>query len=139
MSRLITSPNVTGIHRQGLNPMRGDIALVPGTNITITQAGNNMSINAVVFQTTEKDLGDTPTAAGAFTISGSNFAIGRPVLIQQAAGPYTGKGDLADEAEMDAISATGFVLDASTIQAYWGSSPHGGRVRGNFKFHYLVE
>lgn len=130
---------VSGVHRQGLNPMHGDITLVPGTNISISQSGNNMTINAVSFQTVEKDLGSTPISSGSFTITGTNFVPGRPVLVQQAAGPYTGKGTLPDEAEMDSISATGYVLNSTTLRIYWGSNPRGNRVRDKFKFHYLVE
>jgi hypothetical protein len=60
---------------------------------------------------------------------------GKPVLVQQAAGPYTGKGTRADEAEMDSILVTGKVKDAATIDLYWSSRT---KVRGNFKFQYMV-
>lgn len=119
--------------------MRGDITLVPGTNINISQSGNNMTIGALNFQVVEKNLGSTPTSSGSFTITGSNFLAGRPILIKQAAGPYTGKGTLADEAEMDSIAATGYVVDSTHVKVFWGSNPRGNRVRDNVKFNYIVE
>jgi D-alanine-D-alanine ligase-like ATP-grasp enzyme len=52
----------------------------------------------------------------------------------QAAGPYTGKGTLADEAEMDMVSVKAYVADATTIQCFW-QAPQA--VIGNFKFNYI--
>jgi hypothetical protein len=84
----------------------------------------------------EKDLGSLPRLSGTFDITGlSGLTTDRPVLMQQAVGPYTGKGTLADEAEMDQLSLSATVLNPSTIRAYW-SSPT--LVVGNFKFQYAV-
>jgi hypothetical protein len=87
------------------------------------------------FTTVEVDLGSNPRSAGTFTIAGA-FTAAKPVLITQAAGAYTGKGTLEDEAEMDPITATGFTADAATIRAYWHASH--GPVQGNVKFNYAV-
>jgi hypothetical protein len=87
------------------------------------------------MQSTEIDLGANARRSGKFTISGVGMAIGKPVLIQKAVGPYTGKGTRADEAEMDAITATGSVTSATEITAYWQAS---GPVRGNYKFSYAI-
>lgn len=76
-----------------------------------------------------------PKTGGHFTIAGSGLTVDRPVLINQAVGPYTGKGTLADEAEMDQVNVTASVTDAATITAYWSSAR---RVKGNFKFNYQV-
>lgn len=84
----------------------------------------------------EKDLGSIPMCCGSFDITGlSGLAAGKQVLITQKAGPYTGKGDMADEAEMDAVAVTGYVVDANTIRGFWSSR---GPVVGNFKFGYAV-
>jgi hypothetical protein len=91
-----------------------------------------------VMTVVEKDLGAAPLYSGSFTITGAGLTIGKPVLIQQAAGPYTGKGDRADEAEMDLVAVTAYVLDATTIQAYWTAQPFNGPVAGNIKFQYVV-
>lgn len=87
------------------------------------------------FLSHEANLGSSAKRSGKFTISGSGLTIGKPVMIQQAVGPYTGKGTRADEAEMDQVSATASVTAADTITAYW-SSPR--RVKGNIKFNYQV-
>lgn len=84
----------------------------------------------------EVDLATTkPRDSGSFTISSSGLTTGKMVSIQKSNGPYTGKGTLADEAEMDVIQVTGKVTDSTTIQCYWSSST---LVKGNHKFHYLV-
>ena len=84
----------------------------------------------------EVDLSTTkPRDSGSFTIASSGLTAGKMVAIQKANGPYTGKGTLSDEAEMDSVQVTGKVTDATTIQCYWSSST---LVKGNHKFHYLV-
>lgn len=89
----------------------------------------------ITLTTVEKDLGSVPKMAGKFTIAGAGLTIGKPVSIMKAVGPYTNKGTRADEAEMDAIIATGVVTSATEITAYWNSAT---RVKGNVKFNYFV-
>ena len=86
---------------------------------------------------TEANIGSVARFSGSFDITGT-FVNGKPVYLQQAPGPYTGKGILADEAEMDQIVATGSVIDAGTIRCYWTCAPKGGPVKGNIKFFYAV-
>jgi len=89
--------------------------------------------------TIERDMGSAPLWSGTFDITGlSGLTVGRPVLIFQAAGPYTNKGDRQDEAEMDLVTATGYVVDATTIRVYWTVQPYNGPVAGNIKFAYVV-
>lgn len=119
--------------------------LVAGSNVTLTYndiantltvAASGGSGGAASFITVEKDLGSSPRTAGSFSITGlSGLTIGKPVLITQAVGPYTGKGTLADEAEMDQVSVSASVTAANTITAYWTAM---NNVMGNFKFDYLV-
>lgn len=92
---------------------------------------------ALTLTTVEVSLGSAPDArrSGAFTITGSGLTAGKPVSIQQASGPYTGKGTRTDEAEKDQVLVTGKVLNATTIQCYWNSRY---RVRGNFKMDYVI-
>lgn len=89
----------------------------------------------VTLSTAEVDLGSNAKTGGAFTIAGTGLTPGKPVLIAQAVGPYTGKGTRADEAEMDQVNVAASVTDATTITAYWSSAR---RVKGNFKFNYQV-
>jgi len=88
-----------------------------------------------VFSTVEVDLGPNIRRSGKFNIPITLGNIGAPVLIQQAVGPYTGKGSLADEAELTSILVTASVVSSSQITAYWNSS---SPVRGNVKFIYQI-
>ena len=88
--------------------------------------------------TAEIDIGTVARFGGSFDIAGSGWVTGKPVYMQQAPGPYTGKGTLADEAEMDLITCTGSVVDQTTIRCYWTCSPKGGPVKGSVKFFYAV-
>lgn len=91
-----------------------------------------------VLTIVEKDLGIFPLFSGTFDITGlSGLVTNNPVYIQQAAGPYTGKGTRRDEAEMDQAMITGYVLDANTIRAYWVCQPKNGPLAGNIKFQYI--
>jgi hypothetical protein len=85
--------------------------------------------------TAEVDLGSA-VSGGSFILAGfSGLTPGSPVMIQQAAGPYTGKGTLADEAEMDPLLVTAYCLDATTVTVIWNALA--GPVSGNFKFNYF--
>jgi hypothetical protein len=103
-----------------------------------TPIGNSSS--AVQLTVVEINVSNMDTAqySGNFQISGSGLIPGKPVLIQQASGPYTGKGYLADEAEMDQVNVTASVLNSTTIQAYWTCQPKSGPVSGYIAFQYAV-
>lgn len=90
------------------------------------------------LKTVEVDLGATPRASGTFDITGlSGLNPGAGVIIQQAAGPYTGKGDQPDEAEMDALMVAAYAVNGSTLRCYW-TALNGQYVSGNFKFNYAT-
>jgi hypothetical protein len=96
----------------------------------------NAPAGSLSLSTIEKNLGAKATYSGSFDITGlAGLTPGAPVLIQQSAGPYTGKGTLADESE-DMITANAYVLDSATIRVYWQAvkSP----VMGNIKFNYSI-
>lgn len=90
---------------------------------------------AAPMNVADVDLGNTANS-GRFTISGSGFDLTKRVVISPNPGPYTGKGSLADESEMDAITVVGHVLDASTLECFWHAIP--GPVRGHFNFQYRL-
>lgn len=110
---------------------------------TITQAGNVITVSSTgggggssVFSVVEANLGTKPVPNGTFDITGlTGLVTSKPVFVMQASGPYTGKGTLSDEIEMDHIVATGYVLNSTTIRVNWGCAT---RVAGNVKFNYLV-
>jgi hypothetical protein len=122
----------------------GDLAFDPATQAELDAAiAAYIAADAVVLaraatrNVIEQDLGTIPLQSGNFQITGlSGLTTGKEVSIAQGVGPYTGKGTLADEAEMDAILATAYVLSATVIQVFWNALT--GPVRGNFKFNYLV-
>ena len=91
------------------------------------------------FTVVEKDLGSAPRYGGTFDITGLvGLTVNKSVLIQQAVGPYTNKGDRQDEAEMDQALVTAYVFDATTIRCYWQTSVSNGPIAGNVKFQYAV-
>lgn len=84
----------------------------------------------------EKNLGSLPRRSGHFDITGlTGLTANNPAEVFQLPGPYTGKGTLADEAEMDAVHVSAYCKDANSVRCYWLAS---GAVRGNFKFGYRV-
>lgn len=76
-----------------------------------------------------------PRRSGSFTIAGVGLTAGKMVQVQVAVGPWTGKGSLADEAEMDMITAHGSVTNPTTITVYWHAPTW---VKGNVKFAYAI-
>lgn len=103
-----------------------------GTYQTIAGGGSS-PIPSVV----EVNFGISLRTSGSFTIGGlSGLIVNRPIMIQQSNGPYTGKGTLDDDSQMDVICVTAYALDSTTIKANWTSPT--GPVRGNFKFNYLL-
>lgn len=84
----------------------------------------------------EVNLGSVPRHSGSFDITGlTGLTVDTNVVFRQASGPYTGKGTLADESEMDQVTAVGSAINATTIRAYWIAT---GSVTGNFKFVYRI-
>jgi hypothetical protein len=81
------------------------------------------------------DLG-AARRSGTFDITGlSGLTADKPVNIFQSASPIPSKGDARDEAEMDHISATGYVVNTTTIRVYWWAP---GVVVGTYEFEYAV-
>lgn len=93
------------------------------------------SVGSFTLIQTEVDLGSVPVRSGSFTITTTGLTSGKPVMLQQAVGPYTGKGTLADEAEMDGLTISASTTSTTTIVAYWNSATY---VKGNFKFNYII-
>lgn len=93
-------------------------------------------ILGVSLTTVEVSLGSAWQRSGSFQITGlAGMTPGKPVYIQQAVGPYTGKGTSVDEVEMDQLQLAAYVLSATVIQVYWNAP---SLVQGNFKFNYFV-
>ncbi len=96
----------------------------------VIPAGGGWALDEV-----EANLGEYQES-GFFFITGlTGLEPGAPVMVVQSAVPYTGKGSV-DEAEVDVISARGYVYDEFTIKVFWSCTS--GRVSGYFKFGYIV-
>ena len=82
-----------------------------------------------------KNLG-AAQSSGTFDITGlSGLTADKVVSVVQTAAPITNKGNARDEAEMDHIRATGYVLNETTIRVYWNSP---SVVVGDYNFAYMV-
>lgn len=82
-----------------------------------------------------KDLG-VSKRSGTFDITGlSGLTPNKVVSIVQTAAQIASKGNARDEPEMDLIQLTGYVVDASTIRAFWNAQ---GVVVGSYNFAYQV-
>lgn len=99
-----------------------------------TTGGHATNKTYVDIRQTEVDLGSVPVSSGSFTITDADITATGRVNVQQAGGPYTGKGTLGDEAEMDSLDVAATPA-TGTAKAYWNSRT---AVRGNFKFNYQV-
>ena len=105
--------------------------LVTAVSTVAVSGGGGLS-----FTTVEVNLGSTSTTSGLFTIAVAGMTVGKPVLITQAIGPYTGKGLLGDDATMDRVDVVGSVTTSTTITCHWVSTT--GPILGNFKFNYAI-
>lgn len=82
-----------------------------------------------------KDLG-AGRSSGTFDITGlAGLVAGKVVTIVQTAAQVASKGNARDEFEMDAVHATGYVFDATTIRVYWWAP---SIVVGDVAFGYFV-
>lgn len=126
-------------HAQSHSIIGGDHSGFPGGTSTFLRADATFAAppggsGGLVLSEVEVNLGG-PRRSGRFTIAGVGMTVGAPVLVVKAAGPYTGKGTRADEAEMDLVVATGHVRTATEIEVFWQSASW---VKGNHIFNYSL-
>lgn len=72
--------------------------------------------------TVEVDLGTAKTQ-GTFAIADAGITGTSKVLIWQAPGPYTGKGSLADVAELDQVQVVSAVPGSGVVVVKWQAPP----------------
>lgn len=102
------------------------------TDLTALLTADTM---ATQYTAVDIDIGNT-AHSGRFLIAGTDFEITKHVIIHLKAGPYTNKGTLSDESEMDMVIPVGRVIDDHTLECYWHALP--GPVRGHFTFQYRL-
>lgn len=93
------------------------------------------------IQSTEVDLG-VPLEGpgkhnGTFTLTDAGISASSDIQISLAAGPYTGKGSLADECQMYPGLVFMAVPGSGSATVHW-ASPKGGAAKGNVKIKYLL-
>jgi hypothetical protein len=71
--------------------------------------------------TVEVNLGSAACWRGKFTITDGAITAVKKILCWQAPGPYTGKGSLADEAEIAPVQVTAVAPAAGSAVVYWNS------------------
>lgn len=90
-----------------------------GTNLSMVGTTLNAAGGAGASWTIhEANFGSVPVSRGSFIITDAAISPTSKIIIQQAPGPYTGKGTRADEAEMDQIAVTAEPLTGTAI-ARW--------------------
>lgn len=74
--------------------------------------------------TIEVNLSTTATWRGKFTITNGMITGASKILAWQAPGPYTGKGNRADEAELQPVKITVVESGTGSATAYWETPPY---------------
>lgn len=100
--------------------------------MTLSAAAYAQQAQQTAWTVVEQDLGGA--RFGTFTITDSAIDASSTVLVVQAAGPYTGKGTLGDEFEMDQVQAVA-EPGSGTATVRWVGT---GWLAGNVKFAYTV-
>lgn len=115
--------------------------LVSGTNIKTVNSQSLLGSGDLAlggggsYTDFTKNLG-VSRRSGTFDITGlSGLTADKVVSIVQTAAPIASKGNARDEPEMDLITATGYVVNATTIRAYWQSA---GVMVGDHAFAFQV-
>lgn len=97
-----------------------------GVSVTVLNAIATVSISGGAGGgaiTVEVDVSAIATWRGKFTITDAAIGVGSKLLVWQAPGPYTGKGTLADEAELQPISIVTVVPALGSALVYWQTPP----------------
>lgn len=126
-----TQPHLNLIEGAGISITVSDDPINGEVDITIAAGATA----GVAVRTTEKNLGSTPRRGDSFTFTDALLTGTENLVITQGPGPYTNKGTLADECEMDSIVLCAKAAPGSAT-AYWNSQTF---VAGNFKFTYTVQ
>jgi len=130
----------------------GDAGQVLTSGGAGTTSWETPTAGSVSATTVEVSLGSALVWQGKFTITDAAISSTSKVLLWQAPGPYTGKGSAlsADEGTMDPLLITAVIPATGSATVHWkhalglrpvsfpNPSAAAGRVKGNFKFSYLI-
>lgn len=103
------------------------------------------ALNVPRAQQIEVDLGDL-SWTGSFVVTDSSITPASRVIFWQAAGPYSGKGVRADEAELQPVSVIYADPTLGSVTVKWQTPPivtgpiptRLGKIGGYVKFNYQV-
>lgn len=108
----------------------GDVQEITlGTNLSMAGTTLNAAGGGGSATTVEVDIGATAVFRGKFTITDAAITGTSKVLCWQAPGPYTGKGTLADEAEMQPVSVIAVEPATGSAVVKWQTPPMVALVR----------
>lgn len=130
------SPDVRGI-RESFTPtlltfgVIADGGYLRRVGTSVTGGG----VSEVIWSDFIQDLG-AGKRSGTFDVATSFRTADKDVIVIQTAKAIASKGNARDEAEMDAIQATGYVVDANTIRVYWWAP---SVVVGTYAFAYAMQ
>ena len=105
----VTNPSLIDVRDEGTSQGRVYALNFTGAGVTATVSGLVGTVNipgggvGASWTVVEANLGSA-SWRGKFTVIDASVSPTSKIIIQQAPGPYTGKGTRADEAEMDFIS-----------------------------------
>ena len=100
--------------------------------------------------TVEVNVAAQPVETGTFTITDAAITPSTTMTVWQAIGPYTGKGTLADEAEMESVQCVAYPASGSATVRWWSADGSAlrltptpmawqrGAILGNVKFNYQI-
>ena len=96
----------------------GNLAVFDGTTGKLIADGGPVPTGATATEI-EQDLGATAATAGRFSFADAAVSATSKIIMWQAPGPYTGKGTLADEAEMQPVLVSSAVPGSGTVTVLW--------------------
>lgn len=109
-----------------------DSTLVATTQYVDSAVAAYSAMTTTIQQVTV-NIGTQPTNSGSFTITGSGFTPGAPIMIMQAA--TRPNSVLYDNVEMDQIMVTGIATSSTNIQCNWGCDSY---ICNSYTFNYWI-
>ena len=109
-----------------------DSTLIATTQYVDSAVAAYSAMTTTIQQVTV-NFGSQPVNSGSFTITGTGFTPGAPIMITQAS--TRPNSVLYDSVEMDQINVSGIVLNSTTIQCNWGCS---GYICNSYTFNYWI-
>lgn len=130
------SPDVRGI-RETFTPTLLTFGIISDGGY-LRRVGTSVTgggVGEIIWNDFTVDLG-AARSSGTFDVATSGRTADKDVIVIQTAKAIASKGNARDEAEMDQIQATGYVVDAATIRVYWNAP---SVVVGTYAFAYAMQ